>query len=60
MDHLDAATLTEFQDFNKKFYIPNNAVLVVAGTLTQLKLKNGYNNTLVLSKKGTAIETKLS
>jgi predicted Zn-dependent peptidase len=22
MDHLDAATLTEFQDFNKKFYIP--------------------------------------
>jgi predicted Zn-dependent peptidase len=21
MDHLDAATLTEFQDFNKKFYI---------------------------------------
>jgi predicted Zn-dependent peptidase len=30
MDHLDAATLTEFQDFNK-IYIPNNAVLVVAG-----------------------------
>jgi hypothetical protein len=57
MDHLDAATLTEFQDFNKKFYIPNNAVLVE--TLTQLRLKNGYNNTLVLSK-GTAVETKLS
>jgi zinc protease len=31
MDHLDAATLKEFQDFNAKFYIPNNAVLVVAG-----------------------------
>jgi hypothetical protein len=57
MDHLDAATLTEFQDFNKKFYIPNNAVLV-KGTLTQLRLKNGYNNTLVL-KKGTAVETKI-
>jgi predicted Zn-dependent peptidase len=27
MDHLDAATLTEFQDFNKKSN-PNNAVLV--------------------------------
>jgi Zn-dependent M16 (insulinase) family peptidase len=26
----DAATL-EFQAFNKKFYMPNNAVLVVAG-----------------------------
>ena len=28
---MDAATLKEFQDFNKKYYIPNNAVLVVAG-----------------------------
>ena len=27
----DAATLEEFQEFNKKFYVPNNAVLVVAG-----------------------------
>jgi predicted Zn-dependent peptidase len=33
MDHLDAATLTEFQDFNEILH-PNNAVLVVAGTLT--------------------------
>ena len=31
MEHLDAATLEEFLAFNKKFYIPNNAVLVVAG-----------------------------
>ena len=31
MDHLDAATLEEFQQFNKKFYVPNNGVLVVAG-----------------------------
>ncbi|KGO88014.1 peptidase M16 [Flavobacterium rivuli WB 3.3-2 = DSM 21788] len=33
MDHLDAATLDEFKAFNKKFYVPNNAVLVVAGNL---------------------------
>ena len=33
MEHLDAATLEEFQAFNKKFYIPNNAVLVVAGQI---------------------------
>jgi predicted Zn-dependent peptidase len=26
MNHLDAATLEEFQAFNKKFYVPNNAV----------------------------------
>jgi predicted Zn-dependent peptidase len=33
MEHLDAATLAEFQAFNKKFYIPNNAVLIVAGQI---------------------------
>lgn len=33
MAHLDAAKLEEFQAFNKKFYIPNNAVLVVAGDI---------------------------
>jgi zinc protease len=33
MAHLDAATLEEFQAFNKKFYVPNNAVLVVAGDI---------------------------
>ena len=31
MDHLDAATLEEFQEFNKKYYVPNNGVLVLAG-----------------------------
>ena len=33
MEHLDAASLEEFQAFNKKFYVPNNAVLVVAGDI---------------------------
>ena len=33
MDHLDAATLDEFKAFNKKYYSPNNAVLVVAGDI---------------------------
>jgi predicted Zn-dependent peptidase len=33
MEHLDAATLEEFQAFNKKFYVTNNAVLVVAGDI---------------------------
>ncbi|WP_297334157.1 pitrilysin family protein [Flavobacterium sp.] len=39
MEHLDAATLEEFQAFNKKFYVPNNAVLVVAGDLDIEKTK---------------------
>jgi len=33
MEHLDNATLEEFQAFNKKFYLPNNATLVVAGDI---------------------------
>ncbi|QBN18979.1 M16 family metallopeptidase [Flavobacterium nackdongense] len=33
MEHLDAAKLEEFQAFFKKFYVPKNAVLVVAGQI---------------------------
>ena len=33
MEHLDAATLEEFQAFNQKYYVPNNATLVVAGDI---------------------------
>ncbi len=39
MEHLDAATLEEFQAFNKKFYSPNNAVLVVAGQIDVAQTK---------------------
>ncbi|MFH6986939.1 M16 family metallopeptidase [Flavobacterium collinsii] len=39
MKDLDAATLEEFQAFNKKFYTPNNAVLVVAGDFDKAKTK---------------------
>ncbi|WP_439153004.1 M16 family metallopeptidase [Winogradskyella sp.] len=39
MEHLDAATLEEFQAFNKKYYVPNNAVLVVAGDIDKPEVK---------------------
>ena len=39
MEHLDSATLDEFLAFNKKFYVPNNAVLVVAGDIDINKTK---------------------
>ncbi len=39
MEHLDAATLEEFQAFNKKYYVPNNAVLVVAGDFDKEQAK---------------------
>ena len=39
MEHLDAATLQEFQAFNKKYYTPGNAVLVIAGDIDLAKTK---------------------
>ena len=39
MEHLDAATLEEFRAFNAKFYVPNNAVLVVAGDIDLSKTR---------------------
>ena len=40
MKHLDAATLEEFIAFNKKFYVPNNATLVVAGDINKAQTKD--------------------
>ena len=39
MEDLDAATLEEFQAYFKKYYVPNNAVLVVAGDIDKAKTK---------------------
>ena len=49
MDHLDAATLEEFIAFQKKFYVPNNAVLVIAGDFKKenaRKLISDYFSTI--------------
>ena len=56
MDHLDAATLQEFRDFNKKFYIPNNAVLVVAGDIDIDKTKKLVNDYFGDIPKGKEIK----
>ena len=55
MDHLDAATLPEFQAFNKKFYITNNAVLVIAGDFDPAKAKEWVNQYFAKVPKGTPI-----
>ncbi|MGH1386474.1 M16 family metallopeptidase [Kordia sp.] len=39
MEHLDAATLDEFKAYFKKFYVPNNATLVVAGDINVAETK---------------------
>jgi predicted Zn-dependent peptidase len=58
MDHLDAATLDEFKAFNKKFYIPNNAVLVVAGDFETAQAKKWIADYYSGIPKGPAIERK--
>jgi predicted Zn-dependent peptidase len=39
MEHLDAATLEEFNAYYEKHYGPNNAVLIVAGDIDKVKTK---------------------
>ncbi|WP_121964967.1 pitrilysin family protein [Myroides sp. N17-2] len=55
MDHLDAATLEEFLAFNKKFYIPNNAVLVVAGDFEKEQAKKWIKQYFGPIAKGTPV-----
>ena len=55
MEHLDAATLEEFQAFNKKFYIPNNAVLVVAGQFEKGQAKEWIKKYFGGIPKGTPV-----
>ncbi|TVZ58408.1 putative Zn-dependent peptidase [Flavobacteriaceae bacterium MAR_2010_105] len=56
MAHLDAATLEEFQAFNKKYYIPNNATLVVAGDIDKTAVKKMIQNYFGPIPKGPEIE----
>jgi predicted Zn-dependent peptidase len=56
MEHLDAATLEEFQAFNKKFYIPNNAVLVVAGQFDNAQAKEWIKKYFGAIPKGEPVK----
>jgi len=58
MEHLDAATLEEFMAFNKKFYVPNNAVLVVAGQFDKADAKKWVEKYFGPIKKGAPVERK--
>lgn len=59
LEHLDAATLDEFIAFNKKFYVPNNAVLVIAGDIEIEKTKKLVQNYFGPIPKGAPIERKI-
>ena len=56
MEHIDAATLEDFKAFNKKFYVPNNAVLVVAGNFETSEATKWINKYFNPVKKAPAVE----
>lgn len=56
MADLDAATLEEFKAFNKKYYIPNNAVLVIAGDIDIAKTQALVEQYFGPIPSGTPIE----
>lgn len=56
MEHLDAATLEEFRAFNEKFYVPNNATLVVAGDIEIEKTKELIKSYFSDIPKGAPVE----
>ncbi len=55
MEHLNAATLEEFQAFFKKFYVPNNAVLVVAGDFDAAQAKKWIGDYFGTIPKGAEV-----
>lgn len=56
MEHLDAASLEEFLAFNKKYYVPNNAVLVVAGDIEIAATKKMINDYFAPIPRGEEIK----
>jgi|TARA_B110000208_G_scaffold167773_1_gene207429 predicted Zn-dependent peptidase len=56
MKHLDAATLEEFLAFNKKFYVPNNATIVVAGDIDMNTTKKMIQDYFGPIPRGAEIE----
>ncbi len=59
MKDLDAATLEEFQAFHKKFYIPNNAVLVVAGDFEKKQAKKWIQKYFGTIPKGQDLKKQI-
>jgi predicted Zn-dependent peptidase len=53
MEHLNAAKLEEFVDFYKTFYVPNNAVLSIAGDINIAETKKLVQDYFAGIPKGT-------
>ncbi|MDB5231602.1 MAG: insulinase-like:Peptidase C-terminal precursor [Chitinophagaceae bacterium] len=55
MAHLDAAKLSEFISFFKRYYVPNNAVLTIAGDIDIDKTKQLVTSYFAEIPKGAAV-----
>ncbi|WP_343849781.1 pitrilysin family protein [Algoriphagus jejuensis] len=53
MDHLNAATIEEFQQFYKDFYVPNNATLTIAGDIDYAQTEKWVKEYFAEIPKGT-------
>lgn len=53
MEHLNAATEQDYKDFYAMFYVPNNAVLSLAGDIDKAQAKELINKYFATIPKGT-------
>src|SRR5690606_8150863 len=53
MEHLNSAKLSEFMDFYKTFYVPNNAVLTIAGDIDYAQTEKWVREYFSEIPKGT-------
>lgn len=58
LEHLANASLEDFQEFNQKFYTPNNATLVIAGDFDKPEVKKMIKDYFGPIPKGPAVEQK--
>ena len=58
LEHLASASLEDFKEFNQKYYVPNNAVLVVAGDIEMDGTKKMIKDYFGPIPKGADIERK--
>ncbi|MEM7484790.1 MAG: pitrilysin family protein [Bacteroidota bacterium] len=56
LEHIASATLDDFKNFNKIYYVPNNAVLVVAGDIEKEKTKKMISDYFGPIPKGAEIK----
>ena len=53
LEHLNRASIEEFRDFYKTYYVPNNATISIAGDINKKDIKKWINKYFASIPKGT-------